>query len=85
MTDKYQPIPGEMDTIDCLRKERDEFRALIKELMEALEEALHSVNILAGKYEIDDYMKLSSHQSKIADLIQEALTKAKEALEKKND
>lgn len=24
--DKYHPIPGEMDSIDCLRKERDELK-----------------------------------------------------------
>lgn len=32
MEDKYSPIPGEMDTIDCLRKERDELRAEVRQL-----------------------------------------------------
>lgn len=27
--DKYLPIPGEMDTVDCIRKERDELKKLV--------------------------------------------------------
>jgi hypothetical protein len=45
MIDKYQAIPGSMDTIDCLRKENDELKrevsalhSQIKELGEALQD-----------------------------------------------
>ena len=36
MTDKYEPIPGVMDTIDVLRKERDELIRDVEELLDAI-------------------------------------------------
>lgn len=38
--DKYSPIPGEMDTIDCLRKERDELISQLKTAAEIQEHIL---------------------------------------------
>ena len=51
MTDKYEPIPSEIDTIDCLRKERDELKVENEELKELLAEKENQIKDLKSKME----------------------------------
>ncbi len=49
--DKYSPIPGVMDTIDCLRKERDELKKSLKTLVYAVDWAMEEKHLSHPKVE----------------------------------